>query len=249
MASTTTTQVCDTFKTELLQGAHMFSASVSGLTTTGVSTTHITSISGAGISGISVGMNVSGTQVAAGSVVSVLVSQTALDLNLATTGTSSALVFSGDTFKILLIASGAAGNISYGQGTSNVGTPATGTPSQTNVGTDEVAASGAYSAGGQALASNVAPSQPGSVAHVSTTSWSANPSWAASTLSVIGAIIYNTAVRLGAAANGITANLGGSAINRAVSVHDFGGTQAVTSGTLTLTLPSNTGSLAILRIA
>ena len=37
--------------------------------------------------------------------------------------------------------------------------------------------------------------------------------------------------------NGITANASGSALNRAISVHDFGGTQTVSAGTFTVVLP------------
>lgn len=242
-----TTAVCDSLKVELLSAAHCFLATVSGLTTTAVSTVNVTSISGAGISGIGLGMIVSGTNVAADSRVVRLVSQTALDLSAATTGTSSALVFTGDTFNIALVKSSPSGT--YDQNVTNVGTPGTGSPTTSNLGTDEVAASGTYAAGGQALANNIGPSLPGSVSHVATVSWSANPSWTGATLSVVAGIIYNTTVRLGSSANGITANASGSAKNRAVSIHDFGGTQSVVAGTLTLTLPTNNGSNAILRAA
>jgi hypothetical protein len=58
-------------------------------------------------------------------------------------------------------------------------------------------------------------------------------SWTSATFSARGAIIYNT---------------NGSA-NRGVSVHDFGGTQSVSSGTFTLVFPTADASNAILRIA
>ena len=56
---------------------------------------------------------------------------------------------SSDTFKIALIKVGATGT--YGAGTLNAGTPGTGTPTVSNLGTDEVAASATYSAGGSAI--------------------------------------------------------------------------------------------------
>ena len=261
MASTTSTNITDSFKTELLCATHNFSAQINIGAATGTTTISLTGLSS--ISGVVVGAGVAGTNVAANTVVARLVSQTAMDLSIATTGAPSAILVNGDIFKILMIASGSPGSQAYGQPTQNVGTPGTGASSVTNVGTDEVAASGTYAAGGQVLASNITPSQPGTPAHVSTTSWTVNPSWSSATLSVIGAIIYSTGTTLtgagagsattqprqGFSANGVSANAGGSAINRAVSVHDFGGTQSVTSGTLTLTLPTNNGTSAILRIA
>jgi hypothetical protein len=256
--ATTSTNVCDTFKTDVMLAAHNFSAQVNVGAATGTTSTHLTAVGT--IAGVGVGMGVCGTNIAANTVVAALVSQTAFDLSIATSGAPSAVLVNGDIFKILLI-NGLAGNsgIAYGQSTSNVGTPATGTPSNTNVGTDEVAASGQYSAGGQILAANTTPALS---THTAWTSWTVNPTWGpTSTLSVIGAIIYNTGTTLtGAGAgtataqprlgsvNGITANLSGSAVNHAVAVYDFGGRQTVTSGTLTLTFPA-TGATAILRIA
>lgn len=236
-----TTAFCYSAKQELAMGAHCFAAIVSGLTTTGVSTTHITSISGAGISGIAVGMAVTGTQVAAGSVVALLVSQTALDLSVATTGTSSALVFTGDVFNMALIKSG-----SYSGTQTNYGSGA-GTPSVTNLGTDEVANGSGYTTGGFAL-TNISPAI-GSTAGF--WSFTTNPTWTSATFSTTGAMIYNasTKPRLGAPANGITANISGSAVNRSISVHDFGGTETVTSGNFTVLIPTNAQGTALLQIS
>lgn len=57
-------------------------------------------------------------------------------------------------------------------------------------------------------------------------------SWTSATLSVAGCMIYNS-----------------TASNKAVSVHDFGGTQAVTAGPFTLIFPTADASNAIIRIA
>lgn len=261
-APTTTTAVCNSWKTDIMQAGHNFAAQISGLTATGASTVHLTSISGAGISGIAVGMGVAGTNVPANTVVASLISQTALDLSVATSGAPSGLLFNGDIFKIALVRSDAGGSGSaYGVATTNVGTPGTGAGTGTgNLGTDEVPASGQYAAGGQILAANTTPAL---ATNTAWTSWTVNPTWGATTTaSTIGAIIYNTGTtltgagagtataqpRLGSASGGITATAGGSAVNHAVAVYDFGGTQAVTSGTITLTFPA-TGATAILRIA
>jgi hypothetical protein len=69
------------------------------------------------------------------------------------------------------------------------------------------------------------------------------------TFGTLAGFIYNTTPRMGAPADGITGNIAGSAFGRAVSVHDFGGNQQVSGGTFTLTMPSNTSSAALLRIA
>jgi hypothetical protein len=55
-------------------------------------------------------------------------------------------------------------------------------------------------------------------------------------------VIYNTTVRLGQATFALAAN-------RTVSIHDFGGTQSVTAGTLTLSMPTQNSSVGLLRIA
>jgi hypothetical protein len=80
--------------------------------------------------------------------------------------------------------------------------------------------------------------QPERDLNVALTNWTTNPSWTGATLSVIGCAIGNqSGARLG------------STTKRSVSLHDFGGTQAVTAGTMTLTLPTADNVTAILRIA
>ena len=95
---------------------------------------------------------------------------------------------------------------------------------------DEVSSSG-YSAGGFdfTAANNTTPTTSGTTAYWS---WGVNPSWTGVTFSTGGCIIYNA-----------------SSSNKAVYVGSFGGTQTVTGGTFTVTLPTNNSSNAILRIA
>jgi hypothetical protein len=94
---------------------------------------------------------------------------------------------------------------------------------------DEVTGTG-YSAGGFAwtAAQNITPTATGTT---SFWQWSVNPSWPVATFSTIGCIIYNS-----------------SASNRAVYVGSFGGTQSVSAGTLTLILPTNDATNALLRL-
>ena len=92
---------------------------------------------------------------------------------------------------------------------------------------DETSGTG-YSAGGVSL-TNVTPTSTGTTAY---TTFSPNPSWTSASFSCSGCIIYNS-----------------SASNKSVSVHDFGGTQTVSSGTFTVVMPTADSSNAILRIA
>lgn len=136
----------------------------------------------------------------------------------------------GLAYKMLLIKVTPTGT--YDQTLLNVGTPGTGSPSTVNVGTDEASGTG-YTSGGVTLATNVAPAISSNVA---TTSWTTNPSWTTATFSATSCVIYTSDATLGSA-------------GRTVSNHDFGGTQTVTAGTFTVVLPTNSSSLAILRVA
>jgi len=134
----------------------------------------------------------------------------------------------GLAYKMLLIKVTPGGT--YDQTLMNVGTPGTGSPSTTNVGTDEVTGTG-YTSTGFAL-TNVAPAVS---SHIATTSFSVNPSWTSATFSAIAAVISTADATIGAA-------------GRTVGVYDFGGTQTVTAGTFTVVIPTNSSSLAIIRI-
>lgn len=219
-----------------MQGGHCFNTtvSISGTTSTNFLITALASTAG-----ISVGMAVTGTNVAAGSVVASVDSATQVTLSKATTGSATnTMTFTADQFNILLIKTTPTHTFDHTQ--TNVGTPGASAPTTANVGTDEVANGSGYTSGGFAL-TNVGPSLPGSPSTTATISFSPNPSWTSATFSTTAAIIYNTSTRQGAAAT----PLGG----RSVAVYDFGGTQQVSNGTLTLVMPTNDGSNSILRIA
>jgi len=94
--------------------------------------------------------------------------------------------------------------------------------------TNEVVATGTYTAGGGILAGQTV-SLDGSVGIVDF----ADLSFTGVTLSALGAVIYNTSF----------------GNNAAVCVLDFGATKTATSGTFTILFPAFTSAAAILRIA
>ena len=98
---------------------------------------------------------------------------------------------------------------------------------------DEATATTGYTAGGATLSANITPASSGSgSAPHAYTSWTVNPTWTVTgTLSTAGAMIYNS-----------------SASNKAVGVLSFGGTQSVTAGTFTITLPANAAGTSILQL-
>lgn len=235
-----TTAFAYSAKAELAQAGHCFLATQSGVSCSGTSS-QFTLTSLASTAGIAVGMAVTGSNVASGAVVASIDSGTQVTVSKAHTGSVTSATFTGDVFKMLLIKASPARTFAGDQ--TNVGTPGTAAASATNVGTDETSGTG-YTTGGFSL-TNISPA-------VGTTagfwSFSANPSWSSASFSATAGIIYNSSVRIGHA-NGITANASGSALNRAISVHDFGGTQTVASGTFTVVLPTNAQGTAILQIS
>lgn len=127
----------------------------------------------------------------------------------------------GNVFKVALIKVSPAGT--YDKSSTNYST-ITGN-------SDEVSGTG-YSAGGFAWTA-AQNSTPVITNHVANTTWTVNPNWTTATFSTTACMIYNS-----------------SASNKAVSLHDFGGTVTVTIGTLTLVLPSApSDTTAILRLA
>ena len=227
-----TTAVCNSFKVEAMQAAHCMNVTTPLTCTNSSASTSVTALSST--AGITVGTPVTGTNVAANTLVAAITSGTALTLSIASTGAISNITFAGDVFKLALVKSGAAHT--FDGTTTNIGTPGSSTPSSSNLGTDEVAASGTYSSGGAVLV-NTTPVLSSTTACAT---WS-NVSFTGATLSVSAAIIYNNSTKLGAAATPLN--------GRTVEVLDFGGTQAVTSGTLTLTFPAQTAGNAVLQIA
>jgi len=108
------------------------------------------------------------------------------------------------------------------------GTPGTGAGSASNLGTDEVAISGSYVAGGFTMAGYTA----GSTTTTSWIDWTTDPSWTTATLSATGCMLYNDTV----------------AGKPVISLHDFGGTVTSTAGTFTITLPAAAAATALVRI-
>ena len=132
-----------------------------------------------------------------------------------------------DAYKMALVKVGHTGV--YDNAFQAVGTPGTGAPSVTNLGTDEVTASGSYAAGGFAMAGYTEGSA-GSTAWID---WTTDPSFTTATISAVGAIIYNDT------------DIG----KPVVSLHDFGGTVSSTAGTFTVTLPAPGAATAVVRLA
>ena len=221
MAGITTAFLSQAKKDLLNGGAHLLAATLAISGTTANTSKQITAF--ADTAGIYRGMNVSGTNVPAGAIVKTVDSATAVTISDACTGSATnTITFTADPWKIALIKSGMAGT--YGASSTKYG-DITGN-------SDEVSGTG-YTAGGQALSANLGASLTSTTAF---TQWSTNPSWTGATISCAGAMIYNTAA-------------GSKLANAAISVHDFGGTQAVTAGTLTLLQPTNDSTNALLRIA
>jgi hypothetical protein len=92
-----------------------------------------------------------------------------------------------------------------------------------------------YTAGGVTVTNGTAPTSSNSSPTVGTAYWTptASFSWTALTVTTAfdAVLIYNS-----------------TQSNKAVSVHNFG-SQTITAGTFTLTMPSNTTSTALLRLA
>ena len=122
----------------------------------------------------------------------------------------------GDTFKLALYTSSATLN-------ANTATYTT---------SNEVGASGTYSAGGKALVNTGT-----SVASAVAITDFADLSFTGVTLTARGALIYNTTTG------------SGSSTTDAVCVLDFGGDKTATSGTFTIQFPAATSTAALLRIS
>ena len=93
---------------------------------------------------------------------------------------------------------------------------------------NEVTASGSYSAGGGSL-TNVTPTSTGTTAFTDF----ADLSFTSATITAFGALIYNDT----------------AAGDPSVCVLDFGGAKTSTSGTFTIIFPTNDSTSAIIRIA
>lgn len=94
--------------------------------------------------------------------------------------------------------------------------------------TNEVSASGSYSAGGGAL-TNITPTSSGTTAFTDFN----DLSFTSATITAYGAMIYNSS----------------AAGNPAVCILDFGGAKTSTNGTFTIIFPTADATNAIIRIA
>lgn len=94
--------------------------------------------------------------------------------------------------------------------------------------TNEVSASGSYSAGGGSL-TNVTPTSSGTTAFTDFN----DLSFTSATITAYGAMIYNSS----------------AAGNPAVCILDFGGAKTSTNGTFTIIFPTADATSAIIRIA
>jgi len=231
MAGSVTTAFPTSEKAELLEAGHCFNATVTPTGTVSSGAQTVTGMSS--IAGIAVGMSVvSGSSFSALCVVESVVSTTSITVSRTAAGaiTGGTLTISGDAFKIALIIPSPTGT--YNASTTNY-TNVTGN-------SDEVANGNGYTTGG-VLLTNVTATTSGTGAN---TNFSPNPSWTSATFSTTGALIYNTSTRVFGTSG--TNTTGGG---RAVGVYSFGGTQSVTSGTLTVLMPSPpTPSNAVIAI-
>lgn len=136
-------------------------------------------------------------------------------------------ITTGNVFKAALFIATTAGT--WDSTAANYGTNS-GAPTVTNIGTDELATGSGYTAGGfvWTAAQNITPLTSSTSAYWS---WSANPTWNSATFSTSGCMIYNS-----------------TSSNKTVAVFSFGGTQTVTAGTFTITLPTNGVGTSILQL-
>lgn len=135
-----------------------------------------------------------------------------------------------DTFKALLVLASATVNASQ----TNVGTPGTGTPTTANIGTNEVSGTN-YVAGGVTVTNATAPIATNSSATAGVAYWTPSASFVYTTVTL--ATAFDTVVLYNSTQGGKT-----------VSVHTFG-SQTITAGTFTLTMPVNATTTALLRLA
>ena len=137
------------------------------------------------------------------------------------------IMLAANTYKMALVKVGHSGT--YDTLVTDAGTPGTGAPTTSNLGTDEVTPSGSYGAGGFTMVGYTA----GASTTTSWIDWTTDPNWTTATLSAVGCMLYNDSVS-------------GKPV---ISLHDFGGTVSSTAGTFTITLPAPAAATALVRIA
>ena len=215
-----TQAICNSFKTQIFQGVHDFSAisatASSVAAGTGVYTVTLTGGANNGLCGLTVVMAGFGTSANNGTfkiTASTATTITTTNTNSANSGAMGTCTI-GDTFKLALYTSSWTGSKS----TTNYDT------------TNEVGASGSYSAGGGALTSTT-PTLSTDTAVCDF----ADLSFTSATITARGALIYNSSK---------VCNASGGA---AVVVLDFGSDKTSTAGTFTITFPTPDASNAIVR--
>ncbi len=213
-----TTAMCTSFKSDLMSALACFNATTT-FTATGTSTTDWTSVSS--LTGLAVGMVLTGTNVGANCVIARITGASTITVSPTSTGALGTITATGDTFNIALFKTSLSGT--YDSTTTNY--------TQVTGNSDEVPNGSGYTTGGVAM-TNVSPTTSSTTAYVDFTP---DPSWTSATFSTTGAMIYNASRR-------------GPIATRAVSVHDFAGTQSVSAGTFTAVMPTAAGTTAILRI-
>lgn len=136
----------------------------------------------------------------------------------------------GDVFKMALLKAVASTTGTYGHAFLNAGTPGSGSPTTSNIGTDELANGSGYATNGYNItaANNITPIVNGGQG---VTTPGVNPNWTSATFTSSATVLYNS-----------------SASNKAVGCYDFGGDKSVSSGTFTLVMPANTASNALVQI-
>lgn len=224
-----TTAFATSAKSEFFSSAHCFQATV---TPTGdVSSSSVTVSSVSSMSGVAVGMGIAGTGIPSGTIIATIVSSSSFTMSQAGSASNDGvtLTIGGDPLFMCLIQGPPSGtysaaNVNYTDVTGN---------------SDEVSGAG-YTATGTQL-TNVSPTTSGTTAFVN---FSPNPSWTSASFSTAGAMIYNSSARLGGTSGTNTTGAG-----RCLGVFSFGGTQTVSSGTLTILMPAPAASTAIFVLA
>lgn len=127
----------------------------------------------------------------------------------------------GNTFKLALLKATASGTGTFGAATTNY----------SDLGSDELGATGGYTTGGNTLTS-VTPVADSTTAVCDF----ADTTWTSATFTSCGGLIYNSST------------VGGTS-GRACAVLSFGGDQTVSSGDFQIQFPAPAASTAIIRIA
>ncbi len=223
MTGSITTCMPNSFRQEILEGGHCFFATLAQSGNVFNSNNLVNNLTST--ANLSVGMGVASTHTPSNTFIAYFVNSTAFVMsNNATGAAQETVTVTADTFKLAVIKFALTGT--YDKNITNY--------SQLTGNTDEVGASGTYSAGGFAL-TNINPSIPDS--NTAITSFSVNPSWTSTSIDAEGCMIYNSTARIS------------NTTGRVVSLHDFGGEQKVTAGTFTINFPTANGTASILRLA